>query len=77
MKYVALILALGFTPLAFSKNTAEDFEPEALIEYRQDTMTAIKGHNNAIKAIVNGKVPYDDHLDTHLTALETLFSRIP
>lgn len=72
MKYIAFILAISFTPLAYS----DDYEAESLIKYRHDTMTAIKGHNNAIKAIVKGKVPYDNHFDVHLSSLEALFNQI-
>jgi cytochrome c556 len=75
MKYFALILAISLTPLAHASNHG-DYEPEALIKYRQDMMTAIRGHNNAIKAIVNGKVPYDNQLGMHIESLKDLFSQI-
>jgi cytochrome c556 len=55
---------------------AEEYEADDLIEYRQDFMEAIKGHNKAIKAILEGKVPYDDHLDMHMASLEALFGRV-
>ena len=35
-----------------------------------------QGHNNAIKAIVNGTVPQDKHLDMHMSALEALFNQV-
>lgn len=75
MKYIALILAISFAPFAYASNYG-DFEPEALIKYRQDVMTAIRGHNNAIKAIVNGKVPYENQIAMHMEALEALFKQI-
>lgn len=55
---------------------AKEYEAEDLIEYRQEVMEAIKGHNKAIKAILEGKVPYSDHLDMHMTSLEALIGRI-
>ena len=55
---------------------AEEYDPEALIEYREEVMEAIKGHNKAIKAILEGKVPYADHLDMHMTSLEALLGRV-
>ena len=75
MKYITLILAISFFPAAHASNQG-DHEPEALIKYRQDVMTAIRGHNNAIKAIVNGKVPYSNQLAMHMDALEALFKQI-
>ena len=56
--------------------SADDYEPEQLIKYRQDSMEAIKGHNNAIKLILQDKVPFDDQLDSHVAALETLIGNV-
>ena len=55
---------------------AAEYEAEDLIEYRHEVMEAIKGHNKAIKAILEGKVPYGDHLDMHMTSLEALLGRV-
>jgi cytochrome c556 len=74
MKYTALIITLFLSSPVFS--APDEYNPEALIEYRQDVMTAIKGHNNAVKAIVNGKVPQTKHLDMHISALEEMFRQI-
>lgn len=76
MKTIALLVAFSFAPMAQAVDFDEDFDPEKVIEYRQDYMTAVKGHNNAIKAIVNGVVPYEGHLNMHLASLETLFNDI-
>lgn len=75
MKYIALILAISLTPFAYASDPG-DYEPEALIKYRQNVMTAIRGHNNAIKEIVNGKVPYENQLSLHMDTLEALFKQI-
>ena len=55
---------------------AEEYEPEDLIEYRHEVMEAIKGHNKAIKAILEGKVPYNGHLEMHMTSLEALLGSV-
>ena len=55
---------------------AEEYEPDDLIEYRQQVMGAIKGHNKAIKAILEEKVPYTDHLEMHMASLEASLSRV-
>ena len=73
MKYfLALLLSLSLS----SNLWAEDYDPEKIIKYRQDFMTAVKGHNNDIKAIVNDTVPFENHLDMHLSALEQQFNEI-
>jgi cytochrome c556 len=73
MKQIILfIAALSFAPGLL----AQDFNPEMVIKYRKDFMTAIKGHNNDVKAIVNGVVPFDNHLDLHLDALDKLFAQV-
>ena len=55
---------------------AKEYEAQDLIDYRHELMEAIKGHNKAIKAILEGKVPYNDHLDMHMTSLEALLGRV-
>lgn len=55
---------------------ASEYEAEDFIEYRHEVMEAIKGHNKAIKAILQEKVPYSDHLDIHMTSLEALLGRV-
>ena len=74
MKYLVFLLAFSFVPMAHAEDA--DFDPEKVIKYRQDFMTAVKGHNNAIKSIVNGAVPYDNHLKMHIASLEALFKEI-
>ena len=67
----ACLLSLS-TPV-FAETEAD---PEDIIKYRQDVMNIIKHHNSSIKAIVKGKVPFTDHLDMHVSALETLFAEL-
>lgn len=55
---------------------ADDYDPEALIKYRQDFMEAIKSHNNSIKAILQNKVPFDDQLGMHISSLEALLDDV-
>jgi cytochrome c556 len=55
---------------------AEEYEAEDLIEYRHEVMEAIKGHNKAIKAILQEDVPYNGHLDMHMTSLEALLGTV-
>ena len=74
MKYLVFLLAFSFAPMALAEDA--DFDPEKVIKYRQDFMTAVKGHNNAIKSIVNGAVPYNNHLNMHIASLEALFKEI-
>jgi cytochrome c556 len=77
MKKISVLLTGSI--LAISLNfpaTADDYDPEALIEYRQDSMEAIKSHNNAIKAILQNKVPFDDQLGMHMSSLEALLNDV-
>ena len=74
MKYLAFLVAFSFAPMAQAEDA--EFDPEKIIKYRQDFMTAVKGHNNAIKSIVNGVVPYENHLNMHIASLEALFMEI-
>ena len=73
---ISLFLGLSLTTAINLHAQAEEYEAEDLIEYRHEVMEAIKGHNKAIKAILEGKVPYDDHLDMHMTSLEALLSKV-
>ena len=73
---ISLFLGLSLTTAINLHAQAEEYEAEDLIEYRHEVMEAIKGHNKAIKAILEGKVPYDDHLDMHMASLETLLGRV-
>jgi cytochrome c556 len=68
-KTTTLLLGLILSTNAYT-TLADDYEAEDIIEYRQDVMEAIKYHNKAIKAILKGKVGFDDQLDTHMTSLE-------
>lgn len=69
-------MALSLIPAFFSQYANAEYEPEQIIKYRKNAMTAIKGHNNSIKAIIEGKVPFNDQLDMHMTSLEALFNNI-
>ena len=73
---ISLFLGLSLTTAITLHAQAEEYEAEDLIEYRHEVMEAIKGHNKAIKAILEGKVPYDDHLDMHMASLEALLGRV-
>jgi len=73
MKKISLFLiCLLFSPLTL----AQDIEPEDAIKYRQSIMSAIKGHNNAIKSILNAKVPFTDRLENHVTSLKQLYMEL-
>ncbi|OOY35716.1 hypothetical protein BOV90_01110 [Solemya velum gill symbiont] len=74
---IAFIILCMFSTSIYAQNFDADFNPEMVIKYRVDFMTAVKGHNNGIKAVVNGAVPFPDHLSMHVDALEKLFERIP
>jgi cytochrome c556 len=68
----ALLLCLFFSPLSL----AMEMEPGDAIKYRQSIMSAIKGHNNAIKSILSGKAPFSNRLDTHVTSLQNLYQEL-
>ncbi len=73
-KFIAISLCLfALSPLAAS---AQDIDAEAVIKYRKAVMTAIKGHNAAIKSIVAGKVPYKGSLASHVDAMQGLFAEM-
>lgn len=73
---ISIFLGLSLTTAINLHAQAEEYEAEDLIEYRHEVMEAIKGHNKAIKAILEGKVPYDDHLDMHMASLEAMLGRV-
>lgn len=73
---ISLFLGLYLTTAINLLVQAEEYESEDLIEYRHEIMEAIKGHNKAIKAILEEKVPYNDHLDMHMTSLEALLGTV-
>ena len=73
---ISLILCLYLTTAVNLQVQAKEYDPEDLIEYRHEVMEAIKGHNKAIKAILQGSVPYNDHLDMHMTSLEALLNTV-
>jgi len=73
---ISLFLGLFLTAAISLDAQATDYEAEDLIEYRQEVMEAIKGHNQAIKAILQAEVPYNDHLEMHMTSLEALLGKV-
>jgi cytochrome c556 len=75
-KLLALSLTLIMTSIISLPVSADDYDAEAMIKYRQNSMDAIKGHNNAIKAILEGKVPQKDQLGMHMAALEALLGHV-
>ena len=76
MKNLLMIATLAGSILVQAAGFAADSDPEKLIKYRKDFMTAVKGHNNNIKSIVNGDAPFKQHLPMHINALEQLFAEI-
>ena len=73
---ISLLLGLYLATAINLHVQAKDYESEDFIEYRHEIMEAIKGHNKAIKAILQEKVPYSDHLDMHMKSLEALLGRV-
>ena len=55
---------------------ANDSPAEDDIEYRTSVMTAIRGHNNAIKLIVTEKVSHTGKLVGHIDAIRQLFDEL-
>ncbi len=76
IKIIIILVAGIFSNLVQAQNFNLDYNPFMMIKYRKDFMTAVKGHNNGIKAIVYGAVPLDSHLDLHITSLEKMFNEI-
>ncbi len=73
-KPIAIALCLfALSPLAAS---AQEIDADAAIKYRKAVMTAVKGHNAAIKGIVTGKVPFNGSLKGHVAAINDLFSEL-
>ncbi|MCY3623113.1 MAG: cytochrome c [Gammaproteobacteria bacterium] len=50
---------------------------EGEVNYRQHTMSAVRGHMQAIVDIVRGDVPHMDHLATHASAMADLAEIAP
>ena len=75
-KIISLFLGLSLTSVINLHAQAEEYEPENLIEYRHEVMEAIKGHNEAIEAILKKSVPYNGHLEMHMTSLEALLGTV-
>lgn len=71
----AISFGLAITASSFSA-LADDYDAEDIIEYREDIMDAIKHHNNAIKAILTDKVPFQNQLDMHMSSLENLLGDV-
>ena len=73
MKKISLfLLCLLLTPIGM----AQDIEPEDAIKYRKAIMSAIKGHNNAIRSIVSSKVPFSNRLNDHVMSLQQLYAEL-
>ncbi len=70
------MLLLAFLLIAPTLQASEDFEAEGIIKYRKAVMTAIKGHNLAIKQVVSGKFPNHGQISYHVNALGDLFSEL-
>lgn len=70
---IGVLLALLIAPVA---QAAQDYEPEGVIKYRQAVMTAIKGHNLAIRQIVSGQFPDHGQIPRHVDALGDLFGEL-
>ncbi len=75
-RMIVLLLAISLSSGSLAFNFDSDFNPFAVIKYRQDFMQSVKVHNNSIKVIINDVVPFDQHLDMHVNALERLFAEI-
>jgi cytochrome c556 len=75
-KIISLFIGLYLASAINLHAQASEYEAEDFIEYRHEVMEAIKGHNKAVKAILQGKVPYNDHLDMHMTSLEALLGTV-
>lgn len=76
IKIITLLITFMFTNMLHAQNFNMDYNPEMLIKYRKDFMTAVKAHNNNIKAIAYGAVPLDNHLSLHISSLEKMFNEI-
>jgi len=74
-KTIAFTMAVALSLLA-SPLLAEEADPEQIIKYRQNFMSAIKEHNSNIKSIVNGDVPFSDQLGLHIDTLQKMFDKV-
>lgn len=72
--FATLGLAISMTATSLPANAVDDYEPEQLIKYRTEGMNLIKHHNESIKLILQGKVPYDNELAMHMDAMGKLFA---
>lgn len=70
-KALSLCIAM-MLPSITSFQAHAEYEAQALIDYRQNVMESIKGHNQAIKMTLEGKVPYDDIVEHHMSSLENM-----
>jgi len=68
---MALVALTGFA----SGATAQDASPT--IEYRQNAMRMVAGHQNAIEALLEGGVAPDSHIVPHARALMDLSIMMP
>ena len=50
---------------------------EAVVEYRHESMEAIGVHFDAIKKIVAGELPFEDHIIKHASALADYAEMMP
>jgi cytochrome c556 len=79
MKQVTMrsLFAAGFMLSLLVPVALRAAEPEDIIKYRQNVMKANGAHLAAAAAIIQGKVDYQNQLDTHVRALQALTSDIP
>ena len=71
----AVVLALGLTLSVASAVEGQD--PAATIEYRQNAMRMVAGHQNAIEALLEESVAPDGHIVPHARALVDLSIMMP
>ena len=71
----AAVLALGLTLYVAPGVEAQD--PAATIEYRQNAMRMVAGHQNAIEALLEESVAPDSHIVPHARALADLSIMMP
>jgi cytochrome c556 len=74
-KIISIILALGLG-LSIQTTLADEADPEKVIKYRQNFMSAIKEHNSNIKSIVKGDVPFKGQLLLHINTLEAMLAEV-
>jgi cytochrome c556 len=74
-KTIAFTMAFALSTFA-SPLFADEADPEKIIKYRQNFMSAIKEHNSNIKSIVNGDAPFKDQLSMHVDTLQKMFDKV-